>query len=350
MKLADELEQSIRGSGLKPGDAYPGTSQVAQQLGVSTHAANSALRILVKRGILHRRRRSGTVIAQLSDTVSRPALERIHLLVEQDSLRLEGLLGDGLLIGLQGEFPRTGIQFSFLPSYDGTEYAKRLIDRSLCSKVPEGFVLVRAPLPVQRLVQSSDLPAVVFGSLQPSVKNTPWIDRDQRQIADLLLECLLSRGCRRVVVLLRSQMAPGDVVALDRVLAVLGSRGFSAAEVAVRCLPPDSEAVKCATIDLLANGPRPVGFFCRNALLADGVAAAAESADLRLGTDVMITIADVYRKSGGPTPVYPYIRSALTAEDIGRHIGRMLAQQARGERPDPDHEVLPVILEEPNQV
>jgi hypothetical protein len=78
-------------------------------------------------------------------------------------------------------------------------------------------------------------------------------------------------------------------------------------------------------------------------LLAEGAAAAAEA----LGRRVQIVVADVYRKPSQPELLYPYARSLWTSEEIGHHIGRMLAQQARGQKADPETEVIPVTLDIP---
>ncbi|MDZ7618064.1 MAG: GntR family transcriptional regulator, partial [Patescibacteria group bacterium] len=180
VQLADLLEQEIRGSKLRPGDPYLSTDDAASKLHVSTQAANNALRVLVKRGVIERRRRIGTYIARLPDETPPSALQRVHLVVHENYLRQEGLLGDGLMLGLQGELPGSQLQFNFAPPHDGHEFANRLIADALRTDGAEGFVLVRAPLAVQRIIASSGLPAVVFGSLQPSVQSLPWIDRDQR--------------------------------------------------------------------------------------------------------------------------------------------------------------------------
>ncbi len=347
VQLADLLEQEIRGSKLKPGDPYLSTDDAASKLHVSTQAANNALRILVKRGVIQRRRRIGTFIARLPEETPPSALQRVHLVVHENYLRQEGLLADGLMLGLQGELPGSQLQFNFTPPRDGNEFANRLIAEALRTDGGEGFVLVRAPLAVQRTVAASGLPAVVFGSLQPSVQTIPWIDRDQAQIGGLLGAHLLARGCRRLVALFRAEMAPGDFVALDQLLTVGGAGGLRPADFAVRTLPPDLEAIKHAMLPWLVEGPRPAGVFCRSQRLAEGAMLAAEAAGLVPSRHLELVVADVYRKASDPPPTYAYARSTVTSEQIGHHIGRMLAQQARGEPVDPNHETLPVTVELP---
>ncbi len=344
VQLANRLEQEIRHGGLKPGDAYPTTAQVARRLGVSTEAANGALRVLVKRGILERRRRSGTIVARLPGDLSGAVLRRVHLLVKQDYLRLEGVLADGLVLGLQEKLPGAEIVFNFIPTIDGAEYANKLIAASLRSDERDGFVLVRASLAIQRLMQASGLPVVVYGSLQPSVQGMAWIDRDAFQIAELSFQHLVDQGCRQIVALFRPEMAPGDTLVLDGLLRLLDEHGFRSRDLAVRNLPADLEAVHHAASELLRGRQGPMGFLCRNPLLAEGVAAAAASLQLEEGRDLHIVVSDVYRKSTDPAPKYPHIRSVYSSEEIGLRLARMLVQQARSETLDPSHEVIPVSL------
>ncbi|MGI6416131.1 MAG: GntR family transcriptional regulator [Thermoguttaceae bacterium] len=117
----------------------------------------------------------------------------------------------------------------------------------------------------------------------------------------------------------------------------------------LRALPADLEAVKQAVLDVLTDECRPTGLFCRTRLLADGAALAAECLGLQSGRDVEIVLADLYRKPGDPPPSVPSIVTSCTAVEIGHHIGRMLAQQARGEPVVPAQENIPVRLEVPEE-
>ena len=347
VRLADELEREIRQQQLRPGDPYPDTEEVARRLAVSTSAANGALRVLAKRGILDRRQRRGTIVARMPDGAAGSSLRRVHLLVHREFLQMEGLLGDGLLIGIQGELPGAEMQFNFIPTVDAAEYANGLMTEILKSRDGEGVVLVRAPLPIQRVVRTSGLPAVVLGSLQPSVEGIPWIDRDHREIAELAGEYLLQRKCRRIVALFRAEMGAGDAPALDRLQQVCGASGLGLDGFTLRCLPADREAIAACVRSLLSGKKRRTGFFCRSQPLADGVVAAAESLGLTVGRDVEIVVSDVYLKAGTSPPKVPYLCPLVSAEETGHHVGRMLAQQARGEPVKPACEVIPVVLVKP---
>lgn len=343
VELADRLEEDIRGRTLKPGDPYFGTEETARLLRVGNGMANRALQVLVQRGILRRRQRLGTFIARLPGDGAASPLARVHLLVAQDYFKTEGLLADGLVVGMQGALPGAEVQFNFLSPGDGDEYARRLVGEALRAEAPEGFVLVRSSLAVQRLVQSSGLPAVVHGTPYASLRGMAWVDRDHVQAADLLVGHLLGRGCRRIVVLLRQQMLPGDHLALDRILELAAAEGLAASDLVLRFLAADEADVAEEVGRLLADDRRPTGFFCRSLPLAEGVSAAVERLDGVAG-QAEIVVSDVYRAlQASPLP-YVHARPVIAPEEIGRHIGRMLACQARGERPSPPCERLAVQL------
>lgn len=61
--IAESIRQAINGGRLKPGEQLPGEPLFAAQLGVSRTTLRDAVRILVSKGILERRRGVGTFIA-----------------------------------------------------------------------------------------------------------------------------------------------------------------------------------------------------------------------------------------------------------------------------------------------
>lgn len=347
IELADRIAADIRQRKLRPGDPYQTTLETAGMLGVSTTAANRAMQMLVKRQVLERRQRKGTFVANpgpMSTALS--PLRRVHLLVAENFLRTEGLLADGTVMGMHDELPAAQMQFNFTPADDQAAYVDRMVAEAMRSGQTEGFVLVRASLDVQRAIAESGLPAAVIGSLHPSITRLPWVDRDHRLAGRLLVEHLIGRGVERVVVLMRDRMFQGDHLLLDAVCERMGEAGMGMSALTVRCLPPDRAAIRAATVQVLEARQARTGIICRSEPLAAGATAAAEDLKLRLGRDLTIALTDVYRKGSEAPPVWPHLLMTLTPEQVGQHIGRMLAQQARGEPVEPGHEIIPVHLKE----
>jgi DNA-binding Lrp family transcriptional regulator len=364
LDLALRIETELRCSGLASGHRCPPTAELARGLRVSTKAANNALRILVKRGVLTRRQRVGTVLTERALANNTLELQRVHLMVHPDFLRTEGLLADDVIIGIQDALPGAQLRYDFIPAANVTESVERIVAEALRQSEPEGFVMVRAPLEVQRLIQTSGLPAVVYGHLQPSVTGLPQIDWDQRQIADLAAKHLLARHCRRFLVLLRRDFGPGDGVFLDRMQANLAAAGVGLSDLIVRGLPPDVDAVAQAVKPLLTNSDDPLGIICRSRPLADGVLRIlTESVDTKprasrppraakqaaRTTHVEAVITSVYLRQQDPTPPFPFIQPVPDAEEIGRRIGRLLAAQAAGRSGKDAFDEIPVRLQQPDR-
>jgi DNA-binding LacI/PurR family transcriptional regulator len=344
VELADRIAEDIRRRELRPGDPYLNTAEVARLMRVNGTRANRALQLLAQRKVLDRRQRKGTFVAQPPAEPAEPALDRVHLLVRQDYLKTEGLLADGVVLGIQGVLPSARIQFNFLPSGDEGDYADRLIAEALRAARPEGFVLVRSSVQTQRLFQSSGLPAVVHGSLQASITGLCQVERDQRQIGRLITRYLIRAKCPRVAVLLRDRVGAGDHHLLDAVREELGAAGVGIDGLVIRCLPADGETIRASVRELREGSPSPLGLVCRSEPLARAAAALKPAGK----GEVRIAVCDVYRGDSDMPPV-PFIKTALTPVEIGREIGLLLVQQARGELIHPRRRLIPVTLEVPDQ-
>ncbi len=344
IELADRIAADIARRKLRPGDAYLSTLETASMLGVSTTAANRAMQMLVKRRLIERRQRKGTIIAQPSAVTDESPLRRVHLLVQENYLRTEGLLADGTVIGMHGELPSAQMQFNFLPTEDQAKFVERVIADAMRSRQTEGFVLVRASLDTQRAIAKSGLPAAVIGTLHPSVPYIPWVDRDHRQAGRMLVEHFLSKKVKRFVVLMRDRMFQGDHVLLDAIGERLAEAKVPLSALTLRCLPADSLAISAAVEELLGDQKIKTGIICRSEPLANGAAVAAASLKIHIGEQLHLALTDVYRKGSESPPAWPHLRMSLTPEQVGQHIGRMLAQQARHETVTPQNEIVPVDL------
>lgn len=355
--LAKRLEDDIRARGLQPGDPYLNTQETARMLSVSNAAANRALQLLEKRNILRRRQRSGTFIADPAQHAADLEMNLVHILVHQDYLKTEGLLTDGVVLGIQEKLPSAEIQVNFLPANDDGAYANRLIAETLSSKQIEGYVLVRAPLAVQRIVQASGLPAVIHGAPFPSVTNIAWIDRDNYQAGRLATKKLAGDGFDRLTVITRDRITPGDNPMFNGVRDEMSAAGLPIERLNWRSLPSDAEVVRHETMEILRSGgtsrksrqrTHRHGFICRSRPAADGVAQAIETCGCKLGVDAQIVLLDVYQSSLLHAPPYPHLMLAMNPETIGQHIGDFLLAQARGVKLEPPCEMIPMVLVDGN--
>lgn len=346
LDVAEQILADIRRRKLRPGDAYLSTADTARLLRVSGSTVNRALQLLAQRGTLQRRQRQGTIIASLAPRRRGRTLERVHLVVREDHLRAEGLWADGVLLGLQGALPGVELQFNFRPQADEADYVNQLIGDVLRSRQSAGLVLVRSTVVTQRLVAASGLPAVVSGTLQPSIRELASLDRDQRQIGVLLAEHLLGQGCQRFCILMRDRLTAGDHAMLDGALATLAEAKTPLAAISIRCLPSDEEAVRAEAGELLVGQRGRTGFLCRSAPLARGADAAADGRALTGRRRPAIVVADMAQHVPGDA-AYPCIETTIEPAAWGACLGQMLATIARGERPEPYRQIIPVRLRTP---
>ncbi|MGC3966858.1 MAG: GntR family transcriptional regulator [Pirellulales bacterium] len=341
--VAQQIVDDIRRRKLGPGDPYLNTAETAQMLRVSGSTVNRALQLLAQRGVIRRRQRQGTLI---TGETMQAALRRVHIVIREDHLRTEGLWADGVLFGLQSALPGTDLQFNFRPQVDDADYVRRLIDDVLRARESAGFVLIRAGVTVQRLVAASGLPAVVSGTLQPSVTELPSVERDQRQIGVLLAEHLLETGCRRFLLLMRDRITAGDHVLLDGARQTLAAAGIKLDDVVLRCLPTDDDAIESEVRNHLASVGVRVGCLCRSEPLARGVATAAKSLKLPVKRRPAIAVADVARSADAPSE-FACVETVVSPSEYGAELGRVLAACAAGTRPEPYRKIIPVRLHLP---
>lgn len=329
LALADLIERDIRARKLRSGDRYPATAEVAKKLGAGTGAVNRALQLLVRRRVLRRKQRIGTVV-DLAPTEA-PALSSIHIVVARDAVEAEGLFRDGTLLGLQEAVPSAKLHFDFTPPLEDPGLAARFIDDLLKGTERDaGFVLVRSSLALQRAVEASGLPCVLSGSRFPSVTGLPYVNRDNRMIARLLAKHLLRRRRRKLLVLLRSQHSPGDDHLLDALRDQLDRAGLGAGSLVTRSLPTDAAAVRHEVRSLLSAPKPPTAILCRNVPMSEAADAGARAA----GRSVPIAVCDYFPHAGGPAPRFPYTRPVDGPEETGRRLGRALLGMAAGKNPD----------------
>ncbi|MEO6875834.1 MAG: winged helix-turn-helix domain-containing protein [Opitutaceae bacterium] len=343
MDLARRLESDIRERRLKAGDPYLSLTDAARMLGVGSATANRALQLLAQRGMLQRVQRRGTFVGSLEREVSPGSLKRVFMLVHRSYLKQEGQVADGVLVGIQGVLPGADVQFNFLPAVDPTEYVDGLISEILRAKESAGIVLTKVPFVVQRVVKDSGLPAVVNGSLYPSVEGLAWVEQDNLALASLIAGFAVAHGSKHVCALTREVMYPGDNVVLRELGRLLGVAGYKAGAYSICHLPDDPHAIMAEVTDLLRRHPTDLCLVCRSEAKADAAVAAINRLKLTGRRRPRLIVSGLYRR---PKDKYhlPYVFPTMRAEEIGTAIGRLLAAQVMDPKTAPGHITVPVAL------
>ena len=213
--VAETILGDIRRRKLRPGDAYLDTAATARLLRVSGSTVNRALQLLAQRGVLQRRQRQGTIVLDAGPRSLKLRCAASICWCAKITCAPRDCGPTAYCWACNCALPGTELQFNFRPEVNEAEYVQQLIHDILGSRQATGLVLVRSTVATQRLVEASGLPAVVSGSLQPSIRELPSVDRDQRQIGHLLAEYLLRANCRRVIIFMRDRLTTGDHTMLD---------------------------------------------------------------------------------------------------------------------------------------
>lgn len=345
VQLARQVELDIRQRNLQVGDAYLTTAQTARMLGVSTTIANRALQFLARNGRLDRRQRRGTFIAERASGTGEPTIARVHLVVHQRYMKAEGLLADGVIVGLQSELPGVDVSFNFMPPGSESQYVEELTSGIMQAGQPEGLVLIRANLEVQQMIVQSGLPAVVYGTPYRSISQLSFVDADQRAIGELITQHAFEQRCKRLLVLMRDQMLPGDSPYLDAILETAGRVGLSADRIKIRSLARDRQLVGSEVRDYLEESKQRPAILCRDEPLADAAVAEADRLGMRLGDDVVVAVSTIYRRGNEDPPPIPYTRYTESPVQIGEHLGRLLGRCTKQQEPRRTESIiLPVTL------
>ncbi|MFN3153137.1 GntR family transcriptional regulator [Bremerella sp.] len=332
IQLAEQIVADIAERGLQSGDPYLGTADAARMLGVSTTSANRAMQLLVQRNILSRRQKRGTFVADGIHGETQRTIDRVHLVVNNTYLATEGMMADGVIVGIQSVLPHAEIEFNHLPGSDDTAWVSELIAKTARSQQAEGFVLARSSLTSQRLFQASGLPTVIFGSRFPSIQALPSIDRDHTAAGRLLTKTLIDQGVRKLGVLMRSQVLPGDHPFLDSIWRTAAELGLTPSDLTIRFLPTDDQAIQHATRDLLHEHGAG-GLICRSQPLAESASKTIKASKQKKIQATPIVVADIYSRNQTKLP-WPSIRTVDSSESIGAKLAETLVEQAQGSAPE----------------
>ncbi|HCO24703.1 MAG: hypothetical protein CME31_18745 [Gimesia sp.] len=325
-ELAALIESDIKSRRLSTGDPYLGLSETARMLKTSNAGANSALQLLVKKGVLERKQRRGTFISDPGNENAQ-MIRRVHFLLSEDFLKKEGVLADGQVIGIQSELSRAEIQFNFLPQHDQREYVEKTVTEALSTDGLDAFVLYSTSLDAQRILVESGLPTVVVGSLYPSVTELPWIDQDQKAVAQISFEHLhLEKQCRQFLVLMRERAYPGDFLYLDSLQECFSKNNISQENIFYRSLPSDHSAIQAEVSRLLPRFQSTIGIIARSMPLGIAAKASLDSVKYKLHNNVFVMVTNVFGKERDELRDFSYIRPQPTPEEVGIYIGKVLKQ------------------------
>jgi DNA-binding LacI/PurR family transcriptional regulator len=227
-RLANRLERDIHIKNLSPGDPYLTATEAARMLGVSRSVADRAMLLLVKKNLVVRRRGQGTQVGAAirvdpaMEVRHVKPLESVLLLQPSEQSKVSLLLADVVFPLVRRHFHNATVQWISLSEQDSVASATKLIDRHRQAGERVGVVAMSCIRPVYAYLAECGVPTVVLGSLYPDQQRIlPSINIDHFQVGQLSVECLISRGHRRIAALLSAPGRAGTEYCLNGMLAAI---------------------------------------------------------------------------------------------------------------------------------
>lgn len=343
-RLVIRLEQDIRQRGLWAGDKYLTSSEAAEMLGVSPTTADRAMQLLSKRQMLVRRRNLGTFVGPHFEPAQRTMIRTVYLLVPPAALDNDSPLLQSFIYGIRSEVQDVNVQVSFLPRDDIRSYTQGLIQSAISAGKVAGFVPISCPGEVYRRLADSGIPTVMFGTPYINQMDVPSVDVDNRAAGRLLIEHLIGRNHRRIVLFTAMEGRPGDNYFYDGMSEALTASWLPHNSLIIRIAPKDPESIATELGHLMAMPDRPTAIVARSRGMAKAVAAAIERLAPPAAQQCELVAYQNDPAVGPDAMPFAHVQPKLSLNDIAAQIGRMLEQLGRGEPLDQTHVVLPVEL------
>lgn len=321
------IERDINIRGLRAGEPYLTAAEVGTALGVSRATADRAMRSLADRQVLVRKQRSGTFVG--SGVPGREVgreLESVHVLVSVDYLRAAITPVHQIVEALMTALPRARVQLECTPEQDPLPSARRIVEELEGRETRDAVVLIRCPHDVQRLVERSSLPAVVFGSVYPDVERLPSIDIDQHAAGRVVGRYLLDEGFRDVVFFTRDQWRRGDNLLHTGLSQVLAEADVPLDQLEVCSVPPSPTSLAENAERIIAGAESPMAVVCRDHRFAEAIHRAASSPD-HVGGPTCLAIA---AHTAPPHAPYASLEPSMSPAEQLRWLVDALDAFARG--------------------
>lgn len=287
-QTATALREAIRRGELR--DPFPGSHQLARQLGISRPTVGAAFRELAAEGLLvvqQGRRARINSRCRPRASAGQPAVCVICPVTLSESVAL----AHPILLEMHAEFASRGVGWDvvFESRFRGRRPEARL------SEVVAGrpricWILLAVAEPIQRWFAASGIPAVVLGSCVPGLQ-LPSVDLNYGAVGWHAAGAIVRQGHKRLGLILPARMLPGDAATRDQFLRYLKER---AAGVCVSdCRMPDDPVRREVTLDRLLAGPqRPTAVLSQRPALTLAVVLHALRRGLSIPRDLSIVSRD----------------------------------------------------------
>jgi hypothetical protein len=337
LPLAARIEQDIRARGLRHGQAYLTTREVASLFSVSTTTANEALRALADREVLLRKPKVGTLVGPAMDGAPEVSLASLHVFLrggERGYSLAERSLIDAAMPALYEALGFDTLQTHLLPEYGQESFLEAWREQNSGPPNKNAVLLVLSSASVQRFFADSPFPTMAWGSVWPCANRLPNVDLDQHAVGRSVTDFAIRSGHRRCAYFMRQVWAYGDSLFMDGVQERLAEEDGNACPAVFRSVLDEAHMLEATLHELLAMPEPPTAFVCRNAAIAQIAGKVLDVHRRQLPREPLLISAGPAR---GAETRFPCIVHGVSFAEQGRIIGRMLSDLCRGARPEPYH-------------
>ena len=343
-RLSQMIRSDIRSRNLRPGDRYLTTEEVAERMEVAKGTANRAMQELAKQNVLIRNRKLGTFIGE-AVAPDPSSVDLVCLLIRRSYYMSERHRLNEVISGVLTVLGEASVQLSLAPDEHEMLFAERLVRTNQANGLKVGYLIASKSSQVQSFFSQENLPALIMGTPFPRGERMPSIDLDQEAIGREVFNAAMSANRNRIAVLLRDRRGFGDDLMLNAITAEAMRSGLSAGDLIVRSVPQDPELAVSSIQHLLSAPDRPSAIICRSRMLLDAVCDAIDKMSIEPEHRPMLFSTDQL-PSEGYEGVSASIGPAISANEIGSRIGRMLSAIVSGLEPDPIHMTIDVLLKD----
>jgi len=283
--LPARMMADIRRRGLTEGDPYMTAREAGELFGTSRATADRAMQVLVKQGILERRRGQGTSVAKTL-TPADATMPVVVVLIPEFRGRLSSPQRTSLPGLLHGHFPGAIVQSTIVPEEGGLGHVRHVIASAQSQGRLERVFAISCRREVYQFLIDEAIPTVVLGSLFHDQNTLPTIEVDRAGAARLLTEHFVAKGHTRFLYLPTVSDRAGVHCFHDRACDVLAKHGLPANALKMRISDGDLTVLRSEMMALLAQPEHPTAVLADSAALAEAVIEAAHADGFRVPEDI----------------------------------------------------------------
>ncbi len=200
-----------------------------------------------------------------------------------------------IICGVSHELSRKGYRLSLLNLDAAGKKPEKIMEEAVLSRVADGIILncAFATPQTEKLMLRLDYPHICIG--EPGFTSImSWIDTNHTLSANLAVEHLLARGCRRLAIIGGQKQ---DKIFMERLrgfLAAAEKNSLAIPEAYIAYNRPDIRDIFRSVTELLGLPERPDGIVCTNSLIMAGALQAVKKADLKVPEEVSLIAFDDY--------------------------------------------------------